>query len=110
MDTAMSTLDRAPRGAVLGLAEDGGWWAIGLVAADRRVFQGVPMSTPITGTAQRAALARIGRDPVLLPTMRDVDTWDDAVHVADKYPTGRFAAEVRHLVGLRPSGSRTGAC
>ena len=41
LDSAMFTLDHSPSGAVLGLAEDGGWWAIGLVTGDRRVFQGV---------------------------------------------------------------------
>jgi glycosyltransferase A (GT-A) superfamily protein (DUF2064 family) len=109
LDTAMSTLSRSPRGAVLGLAEDGGWWAIGMMAPAPGVFAGVAMSTATTGIAQRAALARLGRDPVLLPTMCDVDTWADAVHVGARYPTGRFAAEVSRLISLQPFRSGTGA-
>jgi len=108
LDSAMSTLSRSPRGAVLGLAEDGGWWAIGLMSPAPHVFSGVAMSTATTGVAQRAALARLGRDPVLLPTLRDVDTWEDAVHVGGRYPTGRFAAEVNRLISLQQSRNGTG--
>lgn len=108
LDSAMSTLEKSPRGAVLGLAEDGGWWAIGMVTANRRVFHGVPMSTPNTGAAQRASLVRLGRDPVMLPALRDVDTWADALHVADRHPAGLFAARVRQLVDRRSSATRPG--
>jgi len=110
LDTAMSTLDKSPRGAVLGLAQDGGWWAIGMMQPAPRVFSGVPMSTSTTGTAQRVALARLGRDPVLLRTLRDVDTWADALHVGDRCPTGRFAAEVSRLNALQQSRGGTGEC
>jgi glycosyltransferase A (GT-A) superfamily protein (DUF2064 family) len=108
LDTAMSTLDQSPRGAVLGLAQDGGWWAIGMMEPAPRVFSGVPMSTSTTGTAQRVALARLGRDPVLLRTLRDVDTWEDAVNVGGRYPTGRFAAEVSRLDALLQKRRGTG--
>ena len=108
LDTAMSTLDRSPCGAVLGLAQDGGWWAIGMMEPAPRVFSGVPMSTSTTGTAQRVALARLGRDPVLLRTLRDVDTWEDAVNVGGRYTTGRFAAEISRLIGLQQSRGGTG--
>ena len=46
--------------AVLGLATDGGWWAIGLRHADPRVFVGVPMSTDHTGADQLARLRSLG--------------------------------------------------
>ena len=97
LDGAMSTLIRSSSGAVLGLAEDGGWWAIGQLEADERIFAGIPTSTPTTGADQRSALIRLGRDPVLLQTLRDVDTWHDAVRVARDCPTGLFAAAVRRL-------------
>ncbi len=103
LDDAMATLERSPFGSVLGLADDGGWWALGLRVAEPRVFGGVPMSSPDTGAAQRAALTALGLDPVLLPTLRDVDTWCDALHVADQFPHLRFAARVGALASqLRP--------
>ncbi|MEO5834131.1 MAG: DUF2064 domain-containing protein [Nakamurella sp.] len=97
LDAAMTSLESAPSGAVLGLAEDGGWWAIGMTTADSRVFTGVPMSTAETGAAQRASMRMRQRDPLLLETFRDVDTWEDAVEVARRYPTGLFSAQVREF-------------
>jgi hypothetical protein len=86
--------------AVLGPAEDGGWWALGL--RDPRhavVLTGVPMSTPGTGRATLRALATRGLRVVLLPVLRDVDTAADALVVAGQCPPGsRFARAVaRHL-------------
>ena len=77
--------------AALGLAEDGGWWALGLRQPDPAVFLGVPMSTPWTGFAQDRRLRDLGHDPVLLPRFRDVDHMEDAVAVADDAPGTRFA-------------------
>ncbi|MGK2936493.1 MAG: TIGR04282 family arsenosugar biosynthesis glycosyltransferase [Solirubrobacteraceae bacterium] len=87
---------RAPGAdAVLGLAPDGGYWAIGLRWPDATVFSGVPMSTPRTGAAQRARLLEAGRRVRLLPELRDVDTIADARAVAAAAPGGRFAVAVR---------------
>lgn len=77
--------------AVLGPAPDGGYWAIGLRAADRRVFEGVPMSSPETARSQLARLAACGLRVELLPELRDFDTYCDAVVVAAMAPHGRFA-------------------
>ena len=55
--------------AALGLAEDGGWWALGLRQPDPGVFLGVPMSTPRTGLAQQRRLRDLGHDPVALPRL-----------------------------------------
>lgn len=79
--------------AVLGLAADGGWWAIGLRRPDPAVFLGVPMSTGVTGQAQRARLASLGLHPRALPVLTDIDTWADAVSVPVA-PTSRFASAV----------------
>src|SRR6478609_9277787 len=60
MDTPQVTttlLDRSWNGAdaVLGLSEDGGFWAIGLRSVDPyAVFAGIPMSTDRTAAAQLA--------------------------------------------------------
>jgi rSAM/selenodomain-associated transferase 1 len=83
--------------AVLGPAHDGGWWTIGLRHADPRVFVGVPMSTEHTCDDQRARLATLGLHTRMLPTLRDVDTYDDAVAVAAEIPTSRFARAVAGL-------------
>ncbi len=69
--------------AVLADAEDGGWWALALADPRRgEHLVGVPMSTPTTGAATRAAFVvaglTVGRGPVL----RDVDVVDDAEAVA----------------------------
>ena len=50
------------------------------------------MSTDETGALTREALVRAGASVHLLPALRDVDTWDDAVEVAAARPSGRFAA------------------
>jgi rSAM/selenodomain-associated transferase 1 len=83
--------------AVLGPATDGGYWAIGLARPDPRVFDGVPMSRPDTGAAQRARLVELGFETHYLPPLRDADTFEDARSVATAAPGARFAAAVRDL-------------
>jgi rSAM/selenodomain-associated transferase 1 len=83
--------------AVLGPADDGGYWAIGLRRPDPRVFAGVPMSTARTGLAQLLRLAALGLSTTLLPSLRDVDTMVDAAAVARACPESRFAAVYRHV-------------
>jgi len=68
--------------AVLGLANDGGYWGIGLREPDPEAFAGVPMSTPDTGAAQRERLRELGLSVRDLPILRDVDTYEDALAVA----------------------------
>ena len=64
-------------GAVLGPAEDGGWWALGLHRPLTGAFDGVPMSTGHTGAAQRARLETLGLRTALLPALRDIDLASD---------------------------------
>jgi rSAM/selenodomain-associated transferase 1 len=77
--------------SVLGLAADGGYWAIGLQRPDAAVFDGVPMSESRTGAVQRARLTALGLAPVMLPVLRDVDVIADARAVAGAAPATRFA-------------------
>jgi len=87
--------DGAP--SVLGLAADGGYWAIGLQHSNPSVFDGVPMSCARTGSVQRARLDSLGLAPVTLPVLRDVDRIADAVAVAAAAPRTRFARALARL-------------
>lgn len=113
MDTPQVTtglLDRAlaaigapeDRRAVVGLAADGGWWAIGLGRPDPEVFRGVAMSTSVTGADQLDRLRALDYQIVLLPEQRDVDHIEDARAVADEMsPESAFARAVRATEGAR---------
>jgi len=91
--------------AVLGPAEDGGWWALAVRdPAWAESLRDVPMSRPNTGALTQAALERVGADVRLLPPLRDVDTWDDALSVARTAPESRFAAAVAGLAPGRVAG------
>ncbi|BBH67817.1 hypothetical protein ACTI_45020 [Actinoplanes sp. OR16] len=86
--------------SVIGPADDGGWWALGLTdPADAAALSPVVMSTPETGRDTRAALRGRGADPRTLARLRDVDVAADALAVAAACPPGsRFAEAVaRHL-------------
>jgi rSAM/selenodomain-associated transferase 1 len=99
LDTALAAL--ADHDAVLGLATDGGWWALGLRRPHPRAFVGVPMSRADTGARQHERLTALGLRTAPLPVRTDVDTWDDAVAVARVAPEGRFAAAVDALLARR---------
>ena len=84
--------------AVIGLADDGGWWALGLQQPDGSLLRDVPTSRDDTGALQLAALRARGLDPHRLPSLRDVDTIADAVAVAALAPDGRFARVLSSLL------------
>jgi uncharacterized protein len=97
LEEAISGLEAPGTDAVLGHAEDGGYWAIGLNRPDPRAFAGVPMSVAETGVRQEEALRRLGLRVGLLPTLRDVDLIGDARAVAAMAPGGGFARAVEEL-------------
>ena len=80
--------------AALGPATDGGYWALGLRAAYRGVFDRVPMSAAETGARQLARLRELGLRTELLAPLTDVDSFADAEQVAAEVPGSRFAGAV----------------
>jgi glycosyltransferase A (GT-A) superfamily protein (DUF2064 family) len=93
LDGALDLLLRDGVGATLGLALDGGWWALGLKGTDpARAVLGVPMSTAWTGAAQLDRLRLLRLRVALLQMLRDVDLIADAFAVAAQAPASRFAA------------------
>jgi glycosyltransferase A (GT-A) superfamily protein (DUF2064 family) len=86
--------------AVLGLSEDGGFWAIGLrdgYGYSAELFDGVPMSTSRTGSAQLARLSAYGLSVKLLPVLRDIDRPEDADLVATEFPELVFSRRYAKL-------------
>jgi hypothetical protein len=100
LSTALARLAAPGADAVLGPAEDGGYWAIGMREPRPEAFDGVPMSSERTAAHQRGRLQELGMAVAELPTLRDVDRWDDAVAVAAAAPGSRFA---RAVAGLEPA-------
>jgi rSAM/selenodomain-associated transferase 1 len=85
--------------AVLGLSDDGGFWAIGLREADPyAVFDGIEMSTSRTGAIQLARLLDLNLSVEFLPPLRDVDEPTDAELVADRHPQLRFSRRYKSLM------------
>jgi hypothetical protein len=91
LEEAVAALEAPGTDAVLGHAEDGGYWAIGLRRPDPRAFAGVPMSVAETGVRQEEVLRGLGLRVGLLPTLRDVDLIGDARAVAAMAPASGFA-------------------
>lgn len=95
--------------SALGLASDGGYWGIGLRAADRAVFAGVPMSDDRTGAQQLERLRALGLAPARLVVLRDVDVIDDARAVAGLAPATHFAAALAVIEPRIAAGDRVAA-
>lgn len=94
LEAGLEILDDGGAQSVLGPAEDGGYWTIGLKDPDPRVFAGVEMSADTTGAQQLARLRELGLSVADLPPLLDVDTIEDARIVAAAAPVTRFAARL----------------
>jgi rSAM/selenodomain-associated transferase 1 len=64
---------------VIGPAEDGGYWALGLTAPADYLFEDMPWSTDEVFALTDARLRERGIAPVLLPTLADCDRPEDLV-------------------------------
>ena len=89
--------------ASFGMAEDGGFWLLGLREIDPALVLGVPMSRPDTGALQLARLNAAGLRVLPLPELADVDTADEAERIAAAIPGSRFASRVQALARRRAS-------
>jgi glycosyltransferase A (GT-A) superfamily protein (DUF2064 family) len=83
--------------AVLGPANDGGYWVIGLRAPDPRALLGVPMSVVHTHLAQRERLDQLGLVTATVAELTDLDTYDEAVAVSAVATGARFRAAVEQV-------------
>lgn len=79
--------------AVLGLAHDGGWWALGVAEpAMAECLRAVPMSRADTGELTLQALRRSGVEVTRVQPLADVDVVDDVASVREACgPRSRFA-------------------
>ena len=85
--------------ATIGMADDGGYWVIGLREARPDALLGVPMSTDTTGAEQLQRLAELGLRTTVVGSLCDVDTFDEAVAVSRLVPDSRFARAVATVLG-----------
>jgi hypothetical protein len=92
---AAKTLLSADTDSILGRADDGGFWIIGVHQPVAGLCQDVPMSTATTGARQLAQLSALGLRCIEVNSLRDVDLIEDALAVAATAPRSRFAAVLR---------------
>ena len=84
--------------AVLGPADDGGYWSVGLRSRRAGSFVGVPMSAADTLQRQRERFTTLGLTTYEQPALTDVDTIDDAHAVAARVPGSRFAGVLEEVM------------
>lgn len=76
----LTALESQP--AVLGPAEDGGFYLLGLRRCPRGLLAGLPWSSADTGARTRERLAAQGLEAALLPPWSDVDLVEDLERLA----------------------------
>lgn len=97
VEAAGRTVASDHRRAVLGLANDGGFWIVALARGGPADFEGVPMSVDDTGSRQLDRLTQRGLIVDQVSTLTDVDRWDEARSVAKVAPHGQFARAVERV-------------
>jgi uncharacterized protein len=87
--------------AVLGLAEDGGWWVLGLSEPSiADCLRAVPMSRPDTGALTLAAIYAQGLNASLVAELPDFDTVDDIEAVRRMCAVDSRFARTTRAVGI----------
>ncbi|OBI96045.1 glycosyltransferase involved in cell wall biogenesis [Mycobacterium alsense] len=87
--------------AILGLARDGGWWALGVAAPGMaECLRAVPMSQSDTGVLTLKALRDSGIDVTQVQRLADVDVADDVAGVRDACGAASRFARVTRAAGL----------
>lgn len=89
----------------IGLATDGGYWAIGVSDVDRRIFHEVPMSASRTGLAQLRQLHRLNRAVHHMPMARDLDNLDDVVAASRRLHETTLVAAAKAVLAELESGA-----
>lgn len=90
--------------AWFGPAVDGGFWGFGLRDPRGDLLRGVPMSTADTGRVQLQRLHAARLSVEVLPTLVDIDEYDDALHVASLVPESHVARRLQSI-WVRPSAA-----
>jgi hypothetical protein len=105
LQQAVDCLTRPGPDVVLGPTDDGGYYLIGVRAAHRALFDGVPWSTSAVLEVTLRQAAAAGLRTVCMPAWFDVDTPDDLRRLQTVLDGGPPAAEGgqtrRFLAGLR---------
>jgi hypothetical protein len=72
--------------AVVGAAEDGGYWLLGLTSPIRSIFQNKAWSTDTVLRDTLADFKALGVSVARLDTLRDLDTADDLHALSEEHP------------------------
>lgn len=101
LQTAERWLASGEAGVVLGPADDGGYYLIGLTSPRRELFERIAWSTPRVFEETAAAARRAGLTLRCVPVWRDIDSLDDLRRLAralDELPA-EAAPHVRRWLG-----------